>query len=82
MRQMRLLHPPQGPHAYLRRALSFLVAIEDASLAQGVASLLWQTFLEKKIEALVNTMDKVKKVAFESRDFVGHGRVTSRDNDR
>ncbi len=30
-------------------------------MAQGVASLLWQTFLEKKIEALVNTMDKVKK---------------------
>ena len=52
----------QGTHAYLQAALAFLRTIEDASLAHGVAALLWHTFLAKKIEALATTMDKVKKV--------------------
>jgi len=52
---------PDGPHAYLRQSLCFLRTIKDVYLAQGLASLLWQTFLAKKIEALVNTMEKVKK---------------------
>ena len=53
----------QGPHSYLEHSLAFLRTIEDAALAQGVASLLWQTFLAKKMEALANTMEKVKKVS-------------------
>ena len=50
----------------MQAALAFLRTIEDASLAHGVAALLWHTFLAKKIEALATTMDKVKKVGFHS----------------
>ena len=55
----------------MQAALAFLRTIEDASLAHGVAALLWHTFLAKKIEALATTMDKVKKVGLGVREIRG-----------
>lgn len=57
----QLSQPPEILHAHLRHSLEFLRTIENAVLAHGVAVLLWQTFLSKKMEALTTMMEKVKK---------------------